>query len=269
MNPIDSKSNAKFKTWQSLLSSKGIKKEGLFFLSGERLVHEFMKNPNLEISAELIPKARVQALSAPGESVGMSAAQTTSSGSPISVALTTDRRSIFVLSAELFAELDEMGTHYNILVLKTPEIKKWTVDTKREKLEVFCPLGDPTNVGSLLRSCEAFGADSVILSEEAANPFLPKSVKASAGSVLRVSLFRGPKIAELPTDLITLDSSGESLSSFRWPEQVRLLIGEEGHGVKDYKGKMRIQIPTQGVESLNATVAASIALYDHQTKSKG
>jgi TrmH family RNA methyltransferase len=266
MNPIESRTNDKFKTWQSLLSSKGIKKEGLFLLSGERLVHEFMKNPNLEISAELIPKNRVLQMSEPDGSVGMSSAQTTRDGSPISIALTKDRRSIFVLSAELFKELDELGTHYNILVLKTPEIKKWTSETAAGALEVFCPLGDPTNVGALIRSCEAFGATSVILTEEAANPYLPKSVKSSAGSVLRTPILRGPKLAELPADLITLAEDGKSLPDFQWPPKTRLLVGEEGHGLKSYTGKNRIHIPIKGVESLNATVAASIALYDRQSK---
>ena len=240
MNPISSRDNDKFKTWLSLLSSKGIKKEGLFLLSGERLIKEFLKKPNLEISAELVPKGHEK--------------------------LTDDRKNIFEFPIEMFASLDELGTRFNILVLKTPKIPTWSPQDPAQQLEVFCPLGDPNNVGALLRCAEAFGADQVILTEESANPFLPKSVKASAGSVLRVNLVKGPKVSELPSDLIALDGHGQKLNEFKWPTPCRIIVGEEGQGLKSFQGQNRICITTKGVESLNASVAIGIALYDFTNK---
>jgi len=115
-------------------------------------------------------------------------------------------------------------------------------------------------VGALLRSCEAFSVPRIILSREAANPFLPKAVKASAGSVLRVALARGPSLAGLPETCIALDLTGTSINDFVWPKRGLLLLGEEGPGLGEKKFSQRIRIPTTGVESLNVVVAASIAL---------
>jgi TrmH family RNA methyltransferase len=129
-------------------------------------------------------------------------------------------------------------------------------------IEVVLPVGDPGNLGALLRSCEAFGVGRVILTKEAAHPFLPKAVKASAGSALRLPLLRGPALAEFPNSCIALDANGNDIKDFIWPANGLLVVGEEGAGLGRKKSKFdfHLRIPTEGVESLNAVVAASIAL---------
>jgi TrmH family RNA methyltransferase len=245
---ISSATNERFRSWKSLLSSKGIKEQGQFLLSGEKIIREFYKKLNLEIIAELVPKGR--------EFIFTNCDQ-------------------YELPAELFRELDELGTHFNLLVLKTPEIKTFDLSNAPDGLEILCPLGDPANVGALIRSAEAFGVSKFILSQESANPFLPKSVKASSGSVLRMPLFKGPPLAGIQISknnpLIVLDGGGEALSKFKWPKNVRLLIGEEGQGSKSLSKELStksISIETQGVESLNAVVASSIAMFDYRSKTR-
>jgi len=235
---ITSSTNPQMKIWRSLLSSKGIKKEGLFILSGEKLILEFLKNPKLEIDCELVTKNQTP-LDHPHPK--------------------------FLLSSELFQELDEVGTGFNLLVIKTPSIKTWDENSKA-KMTLFLPLGDPANLGAAIRSAEAFLVEEIVLLQQAAHPFLPKAIKASGGSVLRANLFKGPSLQDLNPSLITLDQSGISLVDFQWPEQSRLLVGEEGPGLSNFQSKIKVTIPTQGVESLNATVALSIALYDWKIK---
>ncbi len=253
---ISSASNPKFKIWESLLTAKGIKKEKLFLFSGEKLVREYLRSPHPEIVSEILPSGL--------------APLTQSSA----------KKETFELPTQLFHQLDVLGTNYNIFVLKTPDIPFWEpednlhLSSVSSCLEIFCPLGDPSNLGSCLRNAEAFGANAVILTAESANPFLPKSVKASAGSVLRVPLRRGPSLAELPKGLIVLDTQGTPLHQFNWPPQTRLLVGEEGLGTSAYfsnyssnkeKG-ISVRIPILGVESLNSSVAVGIALYDRFSK---
>jgi TrmH family RNA methyltransferase len=228
-----------FKKFLSLTTAKGLKAEGLFILSGEKLVREFLRNPHLRIEAEvLLPEGQA-----------MSSA-----------------RSVFELSRPLFEQLDSQGTHFNILILQQPPLEEWLSEAAPQGLEVVCPLGDPANLGALIRSAEAFGARQVILTREAAHPFLPKAVKASAGSVLRIPLVRGPSVQELSSSLIALDSNGPSLHNFQWPTHTRLLVGEEGSGLDGMKFEQTLSIPTVGVESLNAVVAASIAFHDYARK---
>jgi TrmH family RNA methyltransferase len=158
-----------------------------------------------------------------------------------------------------------IGTDFNILVLRQPPIELLSAQQigsyEPDDIEVVIPVGDPGNLGALLRSCEAFGIKRVILTQEAAHPFLPKTVKASAGSVLRLDILRGPPLTEFPASCIALDLDGTPVKEFKWPAKGLLVVGEEGRGLgAGHRFERRIYIPTEGVESLNAVVAASVAL---------
>ncbi len=233
---LESPQNETFKRLLSLTTSKGLKDEGHFLLSGEKLIREFLKNPSLKIASE-IP-------------------------SPHATPLTG--ATVINLSPSLFAQLDVLGTHFTILELEQPAIPTLTAEDLTtytpSGIELAAPTGDPGNLGALIRSAEAFGIPKVILSKEAAHPFLPKAVKASAGSVLRVPLSKGPALKEFPPSCIALDMQGTSINEFVWPKNGILIVGEEGPGLGDAKFTTTIRIPTKGVESLNAVVAASIAL---------
>ncbi|MDX2028519.1 MAG: RNA methyltransferase [Alphaproteobacteria bacterium] len=243
MPKIESPQNTTFKKCLSLTSAKGLKQEGAFLLSGEKLVREFLANPHLKILLEL-GTARMTPL--PRGSLQHADAD------------------YLELSSELFAQIDVLGTHFNILVLEQPPITSLTREQlasyEPRGLEAVMPIGDPGNLGALIRSCEAFAVPRILLTQEAAHPFLPKAVKASAGSVLRVPLARGPALAEFPDSCIALDKDGTPIDHFTWPENGMLVVGEEGAGLGGKNFTQRIRIPTQGVESLNAVVAASIAL---------
>lgn len=234
---IESPHNETFKKLLSLTSSKGLKEEGRFLLSGEKLIAEFLKNQNLEIVHE-IKTARHPLL--------------------------TEEAKAIDLAPPLFDQIDVLGTHFNILVVEQPKLPTLTAPDlsayRPQGIEIVAPIGDPGNLGALIRSCEAFSIRRVILSREAAHPFLPKSVKASAGSVLRVPMARGPSLTEFPPDSIALDMTGISVDDFSWPSRGLLILGEEGPGLDATKFHTRVRIPTTGVESLNVVVAASIAL---------
>lgn len=237
---ISSPVNPQVRLWKSLSTSKGIRKEGLFILSGEKLIREMARSRSVEVVAELI-NPELEAI--------------------------TQAPQCFMLAKDLFNDVDELGTHFNLLVCKTPEIEPWDSHASPEGLEVFCPLGDPKNVGALVRSAEAFGASQIVLLEECAHPFLPSALKASAGSSLKMTLKRGPSLRALEGEFHALELDGTSLTHFKWPKNARLLVGEEGPGLQALGPKARIQkisIPTQGVESLNATVAASITLFHYR-----
>lgn len=239
---LESQSNAIFKKFLSLTTSKGIKEHSLFLLSGEKLVREFLQKPNLKVDAEIIPDGS-QRLGNAGTA--------------------------FTLSSSLFKQLDVVGTHFNILVLQVPKIEFESTLKIPSGLQIICPLGDPGNLGSVLRSAEAFAISRVILTEESANPFLPKAVKASAGSCLRIQLIKTGALKTLANlEHIALDQGGDLLSQFTWPKNSSLVIGEEGPGLKGLEFKYKVTIPIAGVESLNAVVATSIALYDYSQKSK-
>jgi TrmH family RNA methyltransferase len=140
---------------------------------------------------------------------------------------------------------------------------------------VIVGVQDPGNVGTILRSAEAFGATGVVAARGTADPWSPKAVRASAGSALRVPLLRGIAAASLLTQLraaglkIVATSSHAGAVEDQKVDMTRptaLFIGSEGAGLPDeiiQSADATIAIPiTAAVESLNAGVAASIVLYE-------
>lgn len=245
IDSISSAGNAKFIIWRSLLNSKGIKKENLFLLSGEKLVKEFIKNPNLKISCELMTK-------------NMFPLQT--------------EKTVFELDKTLFQELDVIGTRFNILVLELPEITESNPLDPVQGLEVVAPLGDPKNLGALIRSAVAFDIQKIHLTEESAHPYHPQCLKASAGAVLKAPLFKASALKNWDRqDSWALDSTGTPIDQLEKPMAARIIVGEEGKGLAGFENTQFVSIPTQNVESLNATVAASLIFYcwRRQTSTNG
>ena len=251
---IASSSNAVYRSLHECLSSKGIRKNGLFLVAGERAVRETLERYPKLVRDLLISSGDMQNEKLFG--LGALAGKAKSAGG----------LSVVSLEKPLFSELDLFGTHYPLLAVSTPEIAQADLTKAPVGLEILCGLGDPSNVGALMRSASAFGASRIVFLKESASPFHPKAVRASSASTLHLPLASGPSIRDLEKvpGLVALDMEGESLHSFKWPVNTRLLMGEEGQGLPSGRFA-RISIPiNEGVESLNATVASSIALYSYR-----
>jgi TrmH family RNA methyltransferase len=130
-------------------------------------------------------------------------------------------------------------------------------------------VGDPGNVGTVLRSAQAFGASGVAFGAGCADPYSPKAVRASMGAIFGVSIARVESITELPGERLALVArAGESLSEMTaklaGPAGVTLLVGSEREGLPTelVAACERVaHIPIEA-ESLNAAMAATVALYE-------
>jgi RNA methyltransferase, TrmH family len=132
---------------------------------------------------------------------------------------------------------------------------------------------DPGNLGTIFRSGEAFGAGGILIGENTVNPFNPKVIRASAGSLFRLPFVR-TNLLELQAELrargiailATSSHKGTVLSGTNLRSQVAVFIGSEGAGLpRDLMAGVDevVVIPhSRQVESLNAGVAASIVLYE-------
>jgi RNA methyltransferase, TrmH family len=124
-------------------------------------------------------------------------------------------------------------------------------------------VGDPGNIGTLLRAADALGPAFVALSEGCADPLGPKALRASTGSVFRVPLVEfeeapGRRIALVPHEWTPL---GE----VELGESVTFVLGAEREGIPDEVLAAcddRATIPIVGAESLNVAMAGTIALYE-------
>ena len=136
---------------------------------------------------------------------------------------------------------------------------------------------DPGNVGTVLRSALAFGASSVGIGPGCADPHTPKAVRASMGAIFSVALSRVGDVGELPGERCALVAGGgepiwglkESLvqgepSNEGQPPALTLLVGAEREGLpEELVGacERMVHIPIAS-ESLNAAMAATVALYE-------
>jgi RNA methyltransferase, TrmH family len=134
-------------------------------------------------------------------------------------------------------------------------------------------LQDPGNLGTILRSAEAFGASGVLLGEGTVSHFNPKAVRASAGSVFRVPVVPArlseaiPRLREAGLRLLATSSHGGTpADQATLADLLALFIGNEGSGLpRELMSQMdeTVAVPhSEQVESLNAAVAASILLYE-------
>ena len=239
---IESENNGLFKDLKKLLGGRGIKKQGRAIVAGSRLVadiHE--RSPGL---GRWWLRTRDQ----PGPPADWTEVEPAE------------------LAPALFNTLDIFGTRSPLLVIETPAVKPWLPgDGLARGCTLMVPFQDPENVGGVIRSAAAFGVEQVVILAEGANPFHPKSLRASGGAVLSVTLYQGPSINDLPADLpvFALSAEGRDLATVDFPQSFALLPGLEGPGLPPAWRSGAVSVPMNGpVESLNAAVATAVVLYE-------
>jgi TrmH family RNA methyltransferase len=142
------------------------------------------------------------------------------------------------------------------------------------KGKTFCianSISDPGNLGTLIRTCEWFGVDALLLDEHCVDPFNQKVVQATMGSILRLSIVMssGQEIIQFcksnTIPVLAANLNGTPIQEFRAPEKWALVVGSESHGVSNefvHAAQECLTIPAMGeAESLNAAIAAGIALF--------
>jgi TrmH family RNA methyltransferase len=195
------------------------------------------------------------------------------------------------LSAETEILLVPRALLQQALVTESPqpiaavvELPSWSweslLSAKPPLIVLLAGLQDPGNLGTILRSAEAFGASGVITLPGTVSAWNPKAVRASAGSVLRLPVLQ----AEVDVAFRKLRQAGvkvwttavreaSPVQSAELSGPVAIVIGNEGNGVPEEvaaeaDAALTIRCPGP-VESLNAAIAASILLYEAASQRAG
>jgi RNA methyltransferase, TrmH family len=182
---------------------------------------------------------------------------------------------IVTLAEPLFRKISAVESSQGVLALVRPPV--WTMDevfAGTALVAVLDQVRDPGNAGTIARAAEAFGASGLLLLAGSVSPFNGKVLRASAGSLFRLPFLHAVSQADAVgalrqrgVDVFAAVPAGEKAQK---PTQVdlrrpcALVIGSEARGVG---AALRAQakpvtIPTVGVESLNAALAAAILLYE-------
>ncbi|HEX8832552.1 MAG TPA: RNA methyltransferase, partial [Abditibacteriaceae bacterium] len=135
---------------------------------------------------------------------------------------------------------------------------------------VLDSIGDPGNVGTLIRTADAVAASAIVATQNSADPFAPKVVRASAGSLFHMNmapqstpdlLIEEFSALRIPI-VVAVAHQGEDCFSYRWPRRCALVLGHETRGISpelEEVATARVTIPMVGrAESLNVASAGAV-----------
>ncbi len=177
------------------------------------------------------------------------------------------------VSARAFAATASTETAQEILALVDWHAATWSnLAGPRALIVALDGVQDPGNAGTIVRSAEAFGASGLVLLDGSVRVANGKFLRATAGSIFRLPVLEGLTRAEfldqarsLGLALYALSAqAGTSLGDADLRSACALVVGSEGGGVSaELRGAARaVSIPARKVESLNAAVACSVALFE-------
>ena len=257
MKVIESKDNRIFKACQKLLQKKYRDREGRYLIEGPNLLGEA---PDAEVEYILISEDRQSAYPE---------------------FLTGDGRTCIV-SSSLFSRLAQTETSQGIAAVVRRRV--WSGEELAEvcgpgaNLVVLDRLQDPGNIGTIIRTAEGAGYSAVITIKGTADVFSPKTIRAAAGTVFRIPIVQVGDNRELKAlaerlgkklTVTSLESDNDYFDA-DLSADTALVIGNEGGGVSAELAEMadiKVKIPMQGkLESLNASVAAGILMYEAQRR---
>ena len=250
MREISSKDNKIFRLCQQLSHKKYRDKLGLYLIEGENLLEEAVKNGAAIKTVLMCRDYR-------GSLFG-----------------TEDKA--FCLSDKLFEQLSQTETTQGIMaIVEKPELSPdLFLNRGGGNFIVLDRLQDPGNIGTILRTADAAGYELAIVMKGTADVFSPKAVRAATGSLFRMPVVFMDSAHELAE---FTRAAGKKLVAtcfdtdrYYYDEDLKkniaLIIGNEGNGISGelIEGSdVKIKIPMYGnIESLNASVAAGILMYE-------
>jgi TrmH family RNA methyltransferase len=252
-------SKEKLKELVKLKTKKGRKTQGRFLIEGIRLCEE-MANSNWKAESVLFT----------------SSFQNSSTGKKLLQKL--ERRNVkpIPVKSEEVKKLSDTATPQGIICVV--KIKEFSLNEFwSESSNIILALDairDPGNVGTLIRTADAFGIDGVILSSDTVELYNPKVVRSTMGSIFHLPIFNEvylekiiPKLKKRNFKIYGTDAKGgKDLEGLDCSGKICLLIGNEAEGLNKNLLNLSdeiVRIPIFGrAESLNASVAGGILLYE-------
>lgn len=258
MKYIQSSQNNIVKDIKALHLKKNRDAEGLYFVEGIRFVNEAVENK--QDIVKVIISDKLESLNG---------------GKELIESVEALCEDCYLLSEKLFREISDTQTPQGILaVLKKKEFDFGETVGSGNSIVVLDNLQDPGNVGTIIRTADAAGISAVILTKGCADLFSPKVLRSTMGSVFHMPVFEGMNINE---SILELKKSGYRViashlegSDNYFDEDLTgksaIIVGNEANGISEETTKIAdklVKIPMPGrAESLNASIAASIMIYE-------
>jgi len=254
---ITSEDNKFYKEIKKFLSGESVKKSGGAAIAGKKIISDYLAKNEFSGLKLLLPDDYSEA----------------SKEFDLIISKFIEIGALYILKKSLYNELQVSTGKTPILIAPLPAISEWDGAIGKGCTPVI-PFQDPLNVGSAVRSAAGFGISKIILTSDAASPYHPKSIRASSGAVFEVEFMRGPALGEIflmteksKIEILALDKKGKNISEIDFPPSFILIPGIEGPGLPEIYLERSVSIPlSDKIESLNASVALSIFMYEWNRK---
>lgn len=243
MKHITSVKNGQIKEWKKLHTKKGREQSGLFLIDGYHLVEEALKEKFIQ---QLIVHENTD----------------------IPHSWNYDDIPVTVVTNEVMDALSDTETPQGIMaVCQIPKGDPSAI--QGNKFLLMDSVQDPGNMGTMIRTADAAGIDTVILGEGCADPYNPKVVRSTQGSLFHLPIIKAPLEDFMNNNDIpiygTALEGGIPYNQVEPTHEFALLVGNEGQGVSKKllaKTTKNLYIPIYGKsESLNVAIAAGVLMY--------
>lgn len=262
---ITSSTNPILKMARSLQSRAGRSKSGLFLLEGPKVITEALER-GAYIEDVLVSESFYESGDLP--SLVPSLYDGRSNGE------SKDR--IIVVPDIIFETLTGTETPAGLIALaRQNEQSLERVFSGEMPIVVICDaIQDPGNLGTMMRTAQAFGASGMLITKGTVDPYNPKVVRSASGALLSLPLYMNLTVDEAITEcagrnlhVIGLSAQGDTpVRSMDFKRSFAVILGNEGQGLEDAAQKMAqdlVSIPIQpDCESLNVAAALAIVLYE-------
>lgn len=182
------------------------------------------------------------------------------------------------VSKEVFEKLTSLENPEGVLLVLPIREQQLSQINPQKPILILDRVSDPGNLGTLMRSADAFGFHQIILMNGSADPFSPKAARSSMGSILRVQCVKSNEddvidfFRESNICPIGLDANGcDVLQDLK--KNTAVVLGSESHGISsriksEIKSFVKIEMEP-GIESLNASIAGSIIMQQIYSRRNG
>ncbi|NLJ94048.1 MAG: RNA methyltransferase [Clostridiaceae bacterium] len=263
---ISSRQNNKAKIWLKLKTTQGVKKHDLILIEGVRFCITALQN-QAEIKTFLFVDNKI------GEKIFTEFQRLISSSMPEK--LLDFEENSFRIGEELFQNIANVRNPQGVIfITKKPDLwalDDWITHKQPQKIVLLDKIADPGNLGTIIRTAHAFNYTGLILKAGSVDPYNPKVLRSTMGSLFALDLIEVKsyqEIKQLDLKLLVSDMNGILLPKYD-RSQIKqghiLAIGNEAHGIDEDLIKLAddiISIPmARNIESLNAAIAFAIMAY--------
>ena len=256
MQVISSKDNELVKHIKKLKDKKYRDESNEYIIEGVKLIEEAVKE-NVKIKKIIVCEDTTRTYEI-----------------PTNVMLEIAKYECIYVTDKIFTSITQVTNPQGIMAIIEKNTENTEIDYSQDIIVVLDDVQDPGNLGTILRTVDSIGLNQIIVSKDTADAFNPKVVRSTMGAIFRIKIIEVEDLKQMIKEMkkhhyklmVTSLQTEDSIYDIDFNKKI-IVIGNESNGVSQEIQDMadeKAKIPMLGkTESLNASVAAGIVMYEY------